>query len=285
MSSKTILITGATDGIGRATALSLARRGAQVVVHGRNPDKVAEVCAAVRAAAPDEAAPQGLVADISTLDGVRELAQAVRRSQHKLDVLINNAGVFMKERQITDDGFEVTFAVNHLATFLLTELLLPLLRASAPARVLTVSSVAHTRGQIHWDDLNLERNWDSSDGGPPLPGYPAYAQSKLANVLFSNALARRVEGDEITSNSLHPGTISTKLLHEGFGMGGASTDTGAETSVYLALSPEVEGLTGRYFSNSQEVEAAPLARDEAAQERLWTVSAEMTGVADRSDGA
>ena len=275
---KTILVTGATDGIGRATALELARRGARVVVHGRNGDKVRAVVSEVAAAAADGAGPVGVIGDLASFTAVRQLAAEITGQVPALDVLINNAGVFATERTLTDDGHELTFAVNHLATFLLTSLLLPSLRAAAPSRVVTVSSVAHTRGTMHWDDLDLERSWDGPHPGPQSPGYGAYAQSKLANVLFANALARRVAGDRITSNSLHPGVISTKLLQTGFGMSGASTASGAATSVHVALAPELAGVTGRYFSNSREASAAPAALDTEAQERLWSISAELTGL-------
>ncbi|WP_428265628.1 SDR family NAD(P)-dependent oxidoreductase [Haliangium sp.] len=275
---KTILVTGATDGIGRATALGLAERGAQVLVHGRRGDKVDQVCAEIARTAPNAPAAEGYLADLSSLAEVRALAEQVGAAHPRLDVLINNAGVFVKERQLSPDGFELTWAVNHLAPFLLTHLLLPALRA-APARVVTVSSVAHNRGQIHWDDLQLERGWDGPHPGPPLPGYPAYAQSKLANVMFSNELARRVEAEGVTSNSLHPGVIGTKLLEDGFGIQGGTTASGAETSIYLALSEDVAGVSGRYFSDCRETQTSPAAMNVTAQRRLWEISAEMTGLA------
>lgn len=278
MAAKTILITGATDGIGRASALQLAGRGALVIVHGRSPDKVAPVADEIRQTHPEAPAPHTVVADLSSLGSVRELADSIASEFPALDVLINNAGVFMNERQLSADGFEMTWAVNHLAHFLLTNLLRPQLAAADGARVVTVSSVAHNRGRMHWDDLQLESHWDVGRTPVPRAGYVAYAQSKLANVLFANALARRVEADGITSNSLHPGVIGTKLLMKGFGMGGASTDDGAATSVYVAISDEVRGATGRYFSSSRETRASEQALDHDAQERLWTVSEEMVGL-------
>lgn len=278
MAVKTILITGATDGIGRATALQLAGRGARVVVHGRDPDKVEQVMEAIRATHKDALEPHAAVADLSSLDSVRELGRSVGESFPALDVLINNAGVFMNERILSADGFEMSWAVNHLAHFLLTHLLRKNLAAAEGARVVTVSSIAHTRGRIHWDDLQLERHWETGRRPTPRAGYVAYAQSKLANVLFANALARRIEDEGITSNSLHPGVIGTKLLMKGFGMGGASTDDGAATSVYVASADELAGVSGRYYSDSREIEAAEHALDEEAQERLWALSEKMVGL-------
>lgn len=278
MEAKTILITGATDGIGRATAHKLAERGARVVVHGRSSDKVAQVVDEIRTTYPNAPAPHPQVAELSSLQSVRDLADAVGREFPALDVLLNNAGVFMNERQLTVDGFEMTWAVNHLAHFLLTNLLRPNLAAAEGARVVTVSSIAHNRGRIHWDDLQLKSHWDIGRTPVPRAGYVAYAQSKLANVLFANALARRVESDGVASNSLHPGVIGTKLLMKGFGMDGASTDDGAATSVYVALADELTGVTGRYFSASRETPAADHALDVDAQERLWALSEEMVGL-------
>ncbi len=260
MPARTVLVTGATDGIGRATAHALAAQGARVLVHGRDPAKVRDVSTAVGGDS------LGFVADLSSLAAVRDLAAQVRDRVGAVDVLLNNAGVFVKgERRLSADGYELTLAVNHLAPFLLTRELLPALARGRDARVVTVSSIAHNRGRVPWEDLQLAQGWDSS-------GYPAYAWSKLANVLFSNALARRVADQGITSNSLHPGVISTKLLREGFGMSGATVETGAETSVHCALSPHVAGVTGAYFSDSQVVEASRRARTVQAQERFWHLS-------------
>ncbi len=261
--TKVMLITGSTDGIGRQTAIEVARAGAQVIVHGRSAERVEEARRAIGAAAPDAPEPEGLVADFSSLAAVRRMAEAFRGRHAKLDVLINNAGVFETLRVESLDRLERTFAVNHLAHFLLTNLLLEPLRAAAPSRVVTVSSVAHNAGELDFDDLQAERSYD---------GYGAYASSKLANLLFANALARRVLDARITSNALHPGTVGTKLLRRGFGHGGASVEEGARTGVYLALSREVDGVTGRYFSNRRPVRPSSAALDEALQERLWEVS-------------
>ncbi len=256
MSQRTVLVTGATDGIGRATARALSARGARVLVHGRSPDKVAALV--------DEL-PQceGLVADLSRLSEVRKLGAQVRERVGSLDVLLNNAGVFVKgPRRLSHDGYELTLAVNHLAPFLLTREVLPALERGTDARVVTVSSIAHLRGRIPWDDLQLAAGWAED-------GQAAYANSKLANVLFSNALARRLADKEITSNSLHPGIIATKLLREGFQLAGAPVETGAQLSVYCALAPALSGVTGTYFSDGQSVMPSRRARTVQIQERLW----------------
>jgi NAD(P)-dependent dehydrogenase (short-subunit alcohol dehydrogenase family) len=267
MSHRQILVTGATDGIGRETALELGRRGAFVWVHGRNPRKVEAVTRLVREVGGPGA--EGLLADLSRLDEVRRLGREVEERAGRLDVLLHNAGIYPAERQVTADGNELTLQVNHLAPFLLTHALLPLLKRSAPARVVVVSSVAHRRGQLDLDDLDLERGFST---------YGAYALSKLCNVLFTFELAERLKGTGITANCLHPGVIDTKLLRDGFGAQGAPTESGAATSVYLALSDEVAGVTGRYFNDCRPEEVAPSARDEEARRRLWEQSARRVGV-------
>ncbi len=189
----------------------------------------------------------------------------------RLDVLLHNAGVFMKELRLTVDGYETTFAVNHLAPFLLTHLLSGLLRQSAPARIVTVSSITHVNCPWDFDNLQGEKRYD---------GRNAYSLSKLANVLFTVEVAQRLHGSGVTATCLHPGVVATKLLRAGFGgMSAASTDRGAETSVYLAVSPEVEGVTGKYFMNKREAEPSPLVRDVTIRTRLWELSERYTGIA------
>jgi len=245
--------------------MELARRGMRVLVHGRSPDRVAAVAGEINrmggAAAP-------LVADLASLRQVRELARAVTAATDRLDVLVNNAGVYRHQRELTEDGLETTFAVNHLAPFLLTTLLLDLLHDSAPARVITVSSIAHTRGRIDFDNLQGERRFD---------GYGAYAASKLANILFTRALAGRLAGTGVTANALHPGVVSTKLLREGFGTSGIGVAEGAATSVYLATAPEVGSVSGEYFVNRRAVKPATSALDDALAERLWRESERLVG--------
>ena len=273
-SAPTVLVTGATDGIGRATAVELARRGATVLVHGRDPARGRAVVDEANAlpGAPGDA--ELLLADLASLAEVRRLADAVRARGKRLDVLLNNAGVALRgtKRQLSVDGFELTFAVNHLAHFLLTTALLDELRASArgnggDARVVNVASELHASGRLDFEDLQGERRYSGTD---------AYARSKLANVLFTRALARRTADTGVTANALHPGVIKTKLLREGWGSsGGASVERGAETSVYAALAPELRGVTGRYFANRREAPMAPAAEDDALADRLWEESERM----------
>ncbi|BCK88743.1 hypothetical protein MIZ01_2549 [Sideroxyarcus emersonii] len=262
---KTILITGATDGIGLATARELARQGCELVLHGRSEEKARRACDAVRAVAP-AAVLHSASADLADLAAVAGMARELAARLPRLDVLINNAGVYMTERRISHDGFEMTLAVNHLAHFLLTGRLLAVLKRSTAPRVVTVSSMVHAGGRIPFDDMDCERNFN---------GYQAYANSKLANVLFANELARREPW--LTSNSLHPGVIGTKLLHAAFSMPGGSVAEGARTSVYLATSPEVAKLTGRYFDVCTETAAAAPALDRQLAQRLWTWSERAVG--------
>jgi len=261
---KTALVTGATDGIGKETARVLAGLGYRVLVHGRSLEKAAKTCADLGTGEP-------VAGDLASLAEVRALAASVAALTPKLDVLVNNAGVFVHERTLTGDGLELTMAVNHFAPFVLTHRLGPLLEAASteeePARAIHVSSMAHARGKLDPDDLDAARGFD---------GYDAYARSKLANVLFAVAMAKRTRA---THNALHPGVITTKLLKSGFGMAGASLASGARTSVKVATAPELARVTGRYFSDEREATPSKLARDEALAERLYAVSSARTGEA------
>ena len=268
MTDKTILITGSTDGIGRQTALELAASGATILVHGRDAQRGKNVVEEIRTATGNRNV-ELLIADFSSMDNVRRLAADVKARCTKLQVLINNAGVFMNERRLTADGFETTFAVNHLAPFLLTNLLLDLLKASSPARIVTVSSVAHTRAKLDFDNLQAEKHFG---------GYSSYALSKLANVLFTYELSEKLAGTGVTANCLHPGVIGTKLLRAGFNIQGASPADGAEPLLYLAISPEVEGVTGRYFQENIETPSSSITHDSIARKKLWDLSAQLTGL-------
>lgn len=260
MIQKTALVTGATDGIGKETARALASKGYRVLVHGRSAEKAALACEDLGAGEP-------VFADLSKLAEVRALAERVAKLTSRLDVLVNNAGIFAHEHTLTADGFELTMAVNHFAPFVLTHRLLPLLEETPGARAVHVSSVAHQRGRLDPHALDFTKGFE---------GYAVYAASKLANVLFSNAMALRTK---TTHASLHPGVISTKLLKSGFGISGASVAEGAKTSVYAATSPSLEGVTGKYFSDERETRPSALARDEALAETLYAVSAQRTGEA------
>jgi len=263
-----VLVTGSTDGIGKQTALELARTGAHVIVHGRNHERVMSSVEDIRRRSGNQNV-DGITADLASLASVRTMARELLERTPRLNVVVHNAGVYMNERVLTPDGYEMTFAVNHLAPFYLTYLLGDLLVKSAPSRVVTVSSVAHVRGRLDFHNLQGQKHFDP---------YGAYALSKLANVLFSNELALRLQGTGATSNSLHPGVITTKLLHAGFNMAGASVEEGAQTPVYLASSPEVSGVTGKYFVRKQPVAPAPVTLDSSVRKEFWEASEHLLGI-------
>jgi len=264
----TVLITGSTDGIGKQTAIKLATLGATVLLHGRDKRRGTAVLAEIQKATQNPHIDL-FVADLSSLTEVKALAQEVRSKHNRLNVLINNAGIYMKDRVLTTDGLEMTFAVNHLAPFLLTYSLLDLLKQNAPARIVNVSSVAHQRGSFDVKNLQGERKFSP---------YGAYALTKLANILFTIELADRLVGTGITVNCLHPGVIGTKLLRQGFNIDGDPLEDGAETPVYLATSPALEGITGRYFVKKHEVKLPTHAVDKRDRSELWRVSERLAGI-------
>ncbi|MBT9560418.1 MAG: SDR family oxidoreductase [Myxococcales bacterium] len=265
-----VLVTGSTDGIGRQTARGLLERGARVIIHGRSEGRVEGTIdgLANELGASLEGRAFGATGDLASLASIRALADDLLSRFDRLDVLLHNAGVFETDAALTDDGFERTIAINHIAPFVLTHALLGPLGA-ARGRVVTVSSIAHQRGRI------IPESFQDLAG---FEGYRAYAQSKLANVLFANAMAERLAPVGVTSNSLHPGVVGTKLLEKGFGMNGNdSLEEGAATSIHLALSPGVAGVTGAYFVRSSAVAPSALARDRAAAEALYALTAQLTG--------
>lgn len=279
MNGKTVLITGGTGGIGRATAIGLSALGARVGITGRDRTR-AEAAAAAITHASGNPAVDVFVADLSSQEEVRRMAAEVLAAYPRLDVLINNVGGFWAHRHATADGLERTFALNHLAPFLLTSLLLDRLMASAPARIVTVSSGAQSLGTIDFDDLM---------GEPAYSGQRAYNQSKLANVLFTYELARRIDGSGVTATVLHPGMTSTAFGAEDTARGWGpliavmrrfmrTPARGAETSVYLASSPDVEGVSGRYFADRTVKQSHPSSYDTATSARLWQVSAGLVGL-------
>ena len=279
MADKIVLITGGTGGIGKATAIGLATMGARVCITGRELGRAEHAAADIRAAAGNPRV-DALAADLSSQAEVRQLAATVLNAYPRLDVLVNNVGGFWAHRHPTVDSLEHTFALNHLAPFLLTNLLLDRLKASAPARVVTVSSGAQSMGQIDFDDLQGVRNYS---------GQRAYNQSKLANILFSNELARRLDGSGVTANSLHPGVVRTNFGAEDqawlFTLVSRivlpllkTPAQGAQTSIYLASSPEVVGVTGKFFDNRKPRTANKIAYDTRLASKLWQVSADLVGL-------
>ncbi len=270
------LITGGTDGIGKATAARLARLGGTIVIVGKSEAESERASAEIRSSG-SKSRVEYLVADLSSQDQVRMVAREVERRWARLDVLVNNAGIILPQRELSVDGVEMQFAVNYLAGFLLTNLLLRRLEYSGPARIINVASAVHLKGQIHFEDLSLEQGYTPRR---------AYAQSKLANVLFTYALSRRLHNMGITVNCLHPGMVNTRLHHEwmrGIPFGSilstlaVSPDKGADTIVYLSSSPDVEGVTGQFFVNRRPRRSSRLSRNVALQEQLWSVSVEMVG--------
>ena len=283
MAGKTVLITGATSGIGRATALGLARMGAHLAITGRDRVRTEDAAREIRAAGGGEV--DMLVADLSSQSEVRRLAEEVLQSLSRIDVLINNVGGYWDTRHVTVDGLERTFALNHLAPFLLTNLLLDKLKQSAPARVVMVSSNAHAAGRIDFGDLQGERAYS---------GARAYSQSKLANILFSYELARRLPATSVTANALHPGLVNTsfgaedpagvqKLLVPLLRPFMKSPARGAATSIHLASAADLERVTGRYFANSKPTRSSKPSYDEAAAARLWQVSGDLVDLTTAAD--
>lgn len=267
MEGKTVLLTGATDGIGKEAAIALAGLGWRVIVHGRSTERAEDAAHDIAAAVPG-AALETAAADLSSMAEVRSLADVMVRRRDHLDALVNNAGLVLDRPKRTIDGVEGTMAVNYLAAFLLTNLLLDLLRTARDARVVTVTSVVHRRG-------NPEALTSPSE---TFDGYQAYADSKLADVMFALELAERLAGTDVTSNAVHPGAVATKLLHRGFGPGGISPAEGARPLVMLASDSAMDGVTGRYFERMREVQPAPAALDPALRARLWQQSEQLLGL-------
>lgn len=278
MEGKRVLLTGATSGIGRETAIALGKMGAELMLVARDEKKGAETVAAIRQAGATQPI-EVLHADLSLMSEVRKLAAAVRERTDCLDVLLNNAGAWFSKREVTSEGFERTFALNHLNYFLLSNLLLDIVRAAPAGRIVNVASEAHRGAKVDFDDLQSEKGYS-------LLG--AYGVSKLENILFTAALARRLAGSKVTANALHPGVVAT-----GFGRNNRgfvefvmkivqpfflSAEKGARTSVYLASSDEPAGVSGKYWDKCKQKEPSKAAQDEATQERLWQVTSAIVGL-------
>jgi NAD(P)-dependent dehydrogenase (short-subunit alcohol dehydrogenase family) len=279
--SKTTLITGATNGIGKAAAQAIAGLGGRVVIAGRNAAKTEAVAAELRQASGNPAV-DFLVADLTSLAEVRRLAAEFTARYDRLDVLVNNAGAFFMRREETAEGLEMTFTLNHLSYFLLTNLLLETLKASAPARVVNVASAAESGARMDWDDLQLTKKYRS---------FNAYALSKRFNLYFTYELARRLDGSGVTANALHPGSVATGIWANPFGRFSRlaepltrlmmrSPEQGAETVIYLATAPELAGTTGKYFIDRQARYSSRASQDPEAARRAWQISAALCGLPD-----
>jgi NAD(P)-dependent dehydrogenase (short-subunit alcohol dehydrogenase family) len=278
MNGKICMVTGANTGIGKETALGLAKLGATVVMVCRDQSKGEAAKSEIKAKSGNESV--GLmIADFSSQRSIRQLAKDFQSRYFHLHVLVNNAGLSLSQRTVTEDGLETTFAVNHLGSFLLTNLLLDVLKASAPARIVNVASQAHQRATLNFDDFQGEQQYS---------GLQAYCQSKLANILFTYELARRLNGTDVTVNCLHPGVVATHLISNYFASLWlrplywvmrpffVTPEQGAQTSIYLASSPEMEGVTGKYFVNKKEAESSQESYNEEIAEKLWQISEELT---------
>ncbi len=280
LAGKEIVVTGATDGIGKVTARELAKMGASVTIVGRDAAKGETVVRELRQAAGHDRV--GFVSgDLATQKGVRAAASAIKGRLKKLDVLVNNAGAMFMKREVTEDGIERTFALNHLGYFLLTHELLDLLKASAPARIVTVASAAHQGAKLDMNDLQNAKNYS---------GLRAYGQSKLANIYFTYELARRLQGTNVTANCLHPGFVASRFGNNTGGIfrlmigwaklvAAISEDNGAKTSVYLASSPEVQGVSGKYFDKCAAVPSSAVSNDVDIARALWRESERLTRIA------
>ena len=279
MKGKTCVVTGATAGIGKETAAALAAAGARVAIVGRTRDKGERALAEIRQRSGGDV--DLFVADLGSQRAVRALAARLTAALPRVDVLVNNAGLILDQRVLTEDGLETTFAVNHIGYFLLSRLLEPKLCASAPARIVNIASGAHRGATIRFDDLVGARAYD---------GWRAYAQSKLANIVFTYELARRLAGTGVTANCLHPGAVATNFANAGPALIRLavrigrpflkSPARGAATAIYLASSPEVEGVSGKYFVNRREARSSDESYDPEVAARLWKVSEELTAASD-----
>jgi retinol dehydrogenase-12 len=278
MEGRTVLISGASSGIGFESALGLARLGAEIVMVGRDEQRTAQAAEQIRSQTGSSSVSY-LLADLSSIKDVRRVAQEFKDKYKKLDVLLNNAGAVFLRRMVSIDGYEMTLALNHLNYYLLTSLLLDLLKAGPSGRVVNVASRAHTRGHVNFDDLQSQRGYN---------GMRAYGASKLMNVLFTYELARRLQGTNVTANCLHPGFVASNFAGNNgwfvrtamkFMAGRIPVQDGAKCSIYLASSPEVQGVSGRYFNfDSKETRSSDESYDEAVAKRLWDVSEELIAI-------
>jgi NAD(P)-dependent dehydrogenase (short-subunit alcohol dehydrogenase family) len=280
MAGKICMVTGATAGIGYFTARALAAQGAEVIITGRNQQKTENTVRQIKSETGNQSVDY-LLADFSDLQQIRELARSFKERFSRLDILVNNAGAFFNTRRQTPYGVELTFLVNHLAPFLLTNLLLETMVSNMPARIVNVSSDAHQYDRMNFDDLGFQRGYF---------GMKAYARSKLANILFTYELARRLASSQVTVNALHPGHVATDIWKTNFsfigpalkwvmGLFALTPEQGADNSIYLASSPDVARITGRYFVKHEPVQSAPISCDEKVAQKLWEISEKLTSIA------
>jgi NAD(P)-dependent dehydrogenase (short-subunit alcohol dehydrogenase family) len=279
MQNKIVVVTGGTNGIGLETARALAKAGADVHIIGRSQERIDAALASIKASA-GSAAVRGWKADLASQASIRDLAPRLLGALPRIDVLVNNAGALFMKRELSAEGIEMTWALNHLNYFALTHLLLDAVKSAPAGRIVNVSSAAHLSGQIRFDDPEFKSGY---------AGFPAYSQSKLANVMFTNALARRLAGSGVTANSLHPGGVATGFAKNNGGLAMAfmstvwklfalSAEKGAVTPVFLASSPAVAGQSGGYYDRSKPASMSAAAADESGQERLWVMTAKQTGI-------
>ncbi len=275
LKNKTAIITGATSGIGRVTAMAIAREGARLVLPVRSIEKGKALKEEIEKETGNTSI-EIMHCNLASLDSVRQFAEDFQKKHDKLHLLINNAGLWEAKRKESDDGIEMNFAVNHLAPFLMTSLLLDTIKKSAPARIVSVASTAHKYGKMRFNDLEGKKSWGSMQ---------SYAQSKLANILFTRRLAKDLEGSGVTANCLHPGVVNTQLFNKlpGFIQKVSSffmitPEKGAQTSIYLATSPEVENITGEYFDKKKIAKTTAHARDMQVADTLWEASKEYCGL-------
>lgn len=262
MNNKIILITGSTDGIGKQTALELASQNHKIIIHGRKEERCIKTCDEIKSKTKNQNLDY-VGADFSSFNDVKQMAERIKSRYSYLDVLINNAGVYLKRRITDENGIELTFKINHLSHFYLTYLLFDLIKKSEDGRIINVSSIAHESADETLDDIMLERDYS---------GYRAYANSKFHNILFTYALHRRINNSNVKVYALHPGVITTKLLYEGFGISGSPLSVGAETPVFLASSKDVVDLSGKYFIKKKPAKSLKVTYDEKLQEQLWQIS-------------
>ncbi|MEI9886671.1 MAG: SDR family oxidoreductase [Rhizomicrobium sp.] len=279
MQGKTVVVTGGTSGIGEVAAVALAGQGARIVLIARDRARADATLAKLRAANPS-AAHTAHLADLSAIAEMKRVASEVAAAEPRIDVLINNAGAVFTTRQESVDGLEMTFAVNHLAYFVVTNILLPNLKATPGARIVSTASMAHSSGRIDFDDLQLRKGYGT---------FRAYGTSKLMNILFTRELARRLEGSGVTANSLHPGGVATRfgsnnsgwlavLFKVAISVAGISPEKGAQTIIHLASSPDVATISGEYFYKCKVEEPSRAAQDDDAAQRLWEASRQLSGV-------